>query len=77
MPLVWLQARQERNEPEPAAEPADSAVQPPPAMINGLLIVRLNLEEQVSRLLPLPWGSSLLLQARRPADHQDNRRFPA
>ena len=77
MPLVWLQARLERKEPEPAAEPADSAVQPPPAMINRLLIVLLNLEEQVSRLLPLPWGSSLLLQARRPADHQDNRRFPA
>ncbi|MCX5948586.1 MAG: class I SAM-dependent methyltransferase [Cyanobacteria bacterium] len=77
MPLVWLQARLERNEPEPAAEPADSAVQPPAAMINRLLIVLLNLEGQVSRLLPLPWGSSLLLQARRPADHQDNRRFPA
>ena len=26
----------------------------------------LELEEQVSLLLPLPWGSSLLLQARRP-----------
>ncbi|MFZ0407079.1 MAG: class I SAM-dependent methyltransferase [Cyanobium sp.] len=66
MPLVWLQARLEQDAPDPAQEPASSAVQLPPAGLNRLLIALLNLEEQVSRLLPLPWGSSLLLQARRP-----------
>ena len=70
MPLVWLQARLERSEADSAAEAAApasaSAVQAPGAGLNRLLIVLLELEEQVSRLLPLPWGSSLLLQARRP-----------
>ena len=41
-------------------------MQAPGAGLNRLLIVLLDLEQQVSRLLPLPWGSSLLLQARRP-----------
>jgi hypothetical protein len=34
--------------------------------LNNLLILLLQLEEQVSRNLPLPWGSSLMLLARRP-----------
>ena len=38
----------------------------PPFGINALLIVWLRWEEQVSRFLPLPWGSSLMLLARRP-----------
>ncbi|MEI6030660.1 MAG: class I SAM-dependent methyltransferase [Synechococcaceae cyanobacterium ELA739] len=74
MPLVWLQARLERGEADGAAEaaapPSASAVQTPGAGLNRLLIALLQLEEQVSRLLPLPWGSSLLLQARRPPGAQ-------
>ncbi len=67
MPLLWLQARLEQGEQGASGEPSDSAVQPPPAWLNRLLVALLELEERLSRLLPLPWGSSLLLQARRPA----------
>ena len=66
MPLLWLQARLEQGERSAAEEPSSSAVQPPPDWLNRLLVDLLKLEEQLSRLLPLPWGSSLLLQARRP-----------
>jgi len=70
MPLLWLQARLEQGDHRAAAGAADlsaaSAVQPPPAGLNRLLVGLLGLEERVSRLVPLPWGSSLLLQARRP-----------
>jgi len=38
----------------------------PPIWINNLLIGLLQLEERVSSSLPLPWGSSLMLLARRP-----------
>lgn len=65
-PLLWLQARLERERAAPP-EAGGSAVEPPPAWLNRSLGALLALEGRISRLLPLPWGSSLFLRARRPA----------
>jgi len=64
-PLLWLQTRMEALFPE-GGDQDDSDVTLPPMGLNNLLILLLQLEEQVSRNLPLPWGSSLMLLARRP-----------
>jgi SAM-dependent methyltransferase len=66
-PLLWLQVRLERLRPassSPAA-PGPSLTQPP-HWLNELLGRVLALEESSSSWLPHPWGSSLLLQARKP-----------
>lgn len=44
----------------------DSDVKLPPAWLNRMLVLVLRLEDRCSAPLPLPWGSSLLLRARRP-----------
>lgn len=66
-PLVWLQARLESSGQGDAEGAALSSVQPAPAAVNRLLLSLLTLEERISRWLPLPWGSSLMLLARRPS----------
>ena len=78
-PVVWLQGRLEvllasrkkarasQSCIEPTAErPEESDVQLPPAWLNQALVILLRLEERCAGILPLPWGSSLLLSARRP-----------
>jgi SAM-dependent methyltransferase len=78
-PVVWLQGRLEvllasrkkarasQSWIEPTAErPEESDVQLPPAWLNQALVILLRLEERCAGILPLPWGSSLLLSARRP-----------
>jgi len=42
-------------------------VQLPPPWLNRSLVMLLRLEERCTGILPLPWGSSLMLSARRPA----------
>jgi hypothetical protein len=64
-PLLWLQTRLEALLPE-GGDNENSDVTLPPLWINNLLIGLLQWEERVSRSLPLPWGSSLMLLARRP-----------
>ena len=64
-PLLWLQTRLEHLLPA-GEDQGESDVTLPPFGINSLLIVWLRWEERVSRILPLPWGSSLMLLARRP-----------
>jgi SAM-dependent methyltransferase len=64
-PLLWLQTRLEALLPE-ADDNQNSDLTLPPIWINNLLIGLLQLEERVSSSLPLPWGSSLMLLARRP-----------
>ena len=75
-PLLWLQIQIEalgrRSAPAPA-EPAEqqdgagpSELRLPPAWLNRGLAAVLDLERQLSPLLPLPWGSSLMLVARKP-----------
>jgi hypothetical protein len=64
-PLLWLQTRLEALLQE-ADDNQNSDVSLPPIWINNLLIGLLQLEERVSSRLPLPWGSSLMLLARRP-----------
>jgi len=64
-PLLWLQTRMETLLPE-GEDHEDSDLTLPPIGLNNLLIGLLQLEERVSRSLPLPWGSSLMLLARRP-----------
>jgi hypothetical protein len=64
-PLLWLQTRLEALLPE-GDDNQNSDVALPPIWINNLLIGLLQWEERVSSRLPLPWGSSLMLLARRP-----------
>ena len=64
-PLLWLQTRLEALLPE-GEDNENSDVTLPPIWINNLLIGLLQWEERVSSRLPLPWGSSLMLLARRP-----------
>ncbi len=64
-PLLWVQTRLEALLPE-GDDQEDSDVTLPPLGLNNLLIGLLQWEERVSRSLPLPWGSSLMLLARRP-----------
>jgi 2-polyprenyl-3-methyl-5-hydroxy-6-metoxy-1,4-benzoquinol methylase len=81
-PLLWLQCRLEALGPSgavseakaqapaattPAGQPAQvSDVQLPPLGLNQALVLLLRLEASCSGVLPLPWGSSLMLSARRP-----------
>lgn len=74
-PLLWLRIQLEalgeraRLAAPPAAAPAqdaDSELQLPPAWLNRGLAALLELERQLSPWLPLPWGSSLMLMARKP-----------
>lgn len=74
-PLLWLRIRLEALGAErPGAAPAeagpaqdgDSELQLPPAWLNHTLAALLELERQLSPALPLPWGSSLMLMARKP-----------
>jgi SAM-dependent methyltransferase len=81
-PLLWLQCRLEALGPSgaiseatskapavttPADKPAQvSDVQLPPLGLNQALVLLLRLEASCSGVLPLPWGSSLMLSARRP-----------
>lgn len=55
----WKRCCRRRRQPEFRSDLA-------PIWINNLLIGLLQLEERVSSSLPLPWGSSLMLLARRP-----------
>ena len=64
-PLLWLQTRLEALLPE-GDDNQNSDVTLPPIWIDNLLIGLLQWEERVSSSLPLPWGSSLMLLARRP-----------
>jgi len=64
-PLLWLQTRLEGLLPE-GDDNQNSDLTLPPIWINNLLISLLQWEERVSSSLPLPWGSSLMLLARRP-----------
>jgi SAM-dependent methyltransferase len=77
-PLLWLQCRLESlRPPEEATATASgtalasesaqgSDVQLPPPWLNRALAVLLRLEERCAGILPLPWGSSLMLSARKP-----------
>lgn len=78
-PLVWLQGRLEAlgsTKASTAGPPAGTAlpgepaqgsdVQLPPPWLNRALVILLRLEERCAGILPLPWGSSLMLSARRP-----------
>jgi hypothetical protein len=77
-PLLWLQARLEPLGPSEtatsvptgtalASEAAQASdVQLPPPWLNRALVMLLQLEESCTGILPLPWGSSLMLSARRP-----------
>ena len=79
-PLLWLQSRLERWAPpkpvtaladpaagsDPAEDGEDSDVRLPPTWLNRALTILLRWEERCTTVLPLPWGSSLLLSARRP-----------
>jgi SAM-dependent methyltransferase len=64
-PLMWLQGRLEALGPSATAQGSD--VQLPPPWLNRSLVMLLRLEERCTGILPLPWGSSLMLSARRPA----------
>ena len=64
-PLMWLQGRLEALRPSETAQGSD--VQLPPPWLNRALVMLLQLEESCTGILPLPWGSSLMLSARRPA----------
>jgi len=75
-PLLWLRIRMEtlkgKHPPSPAVPEAGAAqdeaseLQLPPAWLNDSLAALLELEHQLSPWMPLPWGSSLLLMARKP-----------
>lgn len=69
-PLLWLQARAETLRGAGGAPEREdsrrSDLQLPPPWLNRGLELLLALEERCSPLLPLPWGSSLLLCARKP-----------
>jgi len=59
-PLMWLEALR------PSEKAQGSDVQLPPPWLNRALVMLLQLEESCTGILPLPWGSSLMLSARRP-----------
>jgi hypothetical protein len=63
-PLLWLQGRLEAMGPSETAQGSD--VQLPPPWLNRALVMLLRLEERCAGILPLPWGISLMLSARRP-----------
>jgi len=63
-PLMWLQGRLEALGPSATAQGSD--VQLPPPWLNRALVMLLRLEERFTWILPLPWGISLLLIARKP-----------
>ena len=72
-PLLWIQARLEAlpgasgpSEPASQETASRSDLQLPPPWLNRTLELLLLLEGRCSPLLPLPWGSSLLLCARKP-----------
>ena len=77
-PLLWLQGRLEALGRSDTAPPAPtgtalvseaaqgSDVQLPPPWLNRALVMLLRLENRCTGILPLPWGSSLMLCARRP-----------
>jgi SAM-dependent methyltransferase len=67
-PLLWLQARVEGCRWLSAKERtgAGSDVQLPAPWLNRSLEQLLCLEQRSAALLPLPWGSSLMLSARKP-----------
>lgn len=72
-PLLWIQARLEAlpgapapSEPSRQAASSHSDLQLPPPWLNRTLELLIALEGRCSPLLPLPWGSSLLLCARKP-----------
>ena len=66
-PLLWLQVRLEALGPSEAASSAQgSDVKLPPPWLNRALVILLRLEERCAGIVPLPWGSSLMLGARRP-----------
>ena len=65
-PLLLVQIWTERlgqAQPEPVGAIA-SDLHPPPGWINALLLRLLRWDARISSHLPLPFGSSLLLQAR-------------
>jgi SAM-dependent methyltransferase len=76
-PLLWLQCRLEALGPSETATTATtgstlaweatqgSDVQLPPPWLNQALVMLLRLEDRCTRIMPLPWGSSLMLSARR------------
>ena len=59
---IWAE-RLGRAQPE-LGGPAASDLHPPPGWINALLLRLLRWEARITNHLPLPFGSSLLLQAR-------------
>jgi SAM-dependent methyltransferase len=66
-PLLWLQARLERWFPPnpPLAGPEGSDLRPLPRWLNRSLEMLLAAEARLDRSLPMPFGSSLFLVARR------------
>jgi SAM-dependent methyltransferase len=67
-PLLWLRVRLDTlggavSSPQ---EPAASDLRLPPPWLNHGLGVLLELERRLAPVLPQPWGSSLLLVARKP-----------
>lgn len=75
-PLLWLRIRLETLSGQPPGlaaqaeagtpQQGDSELQLPPAWLNRCLAALLELERQLSPWLPLPWGCSLMLMARKP-----------
>lgn len=65
-PAVWLVRRLSRRKPLDAAS-AHSDITPPPAPLNAALLTVTRLERRLLRRVPrLPFGSSVLLLARKP-----------
>jgi len=67
-PPLWLWLRLQRLAASGVEGDGDapSELTLPPVWLNGSLEKLLELERRLARLLPLPWGSSLLLAARKP-----------
>ena len=64
-PLLWVRLQLERWHRPTGADDKDSEVALPSPVLNRLLLELLRLEGLLGTYLPLPWGSSLFLQARR------------
>jgi hypothetical protein len=62
-PLLWLQIQWHKL----VRVHRKSGLQLPPAWLNYSLEILLDLERRLAPRLALPWGSSLLLSARKPA----------